>query len=72
MQIGYFEAMDNKCWEHNAAPKYYWLAIQIMIFYMTFIAIVCHFFRKFCQDDEPEDDEFQKNEHEDLAWSINK
>ena len=58
MQIGYFEAMDAKCWEHSAKPKYYWLAIQILVCYMSFIVIICHFFRKFCQDDDSVDDEF--------------
>jgi len=38
------------------------LAVQILVFYMSFIVIVCHFFRKFCQDDEVEDDEFKKTE----------
>ena len=67
MQIGYFEAMDKRCYAQEAKAKYYWVACQIIIFYMSFIVVICHFFRKFCQDDEDEDDEFAKNEQANLA-----
>ena len=63
MQIGYFEAMELKCWNQQAADKYYWLAGQILIVYMTAIMLICYFFRRFCQDDEePEDDNFDRDE----------
>ena len=66
MQIGYFEAMEARCYMQQSATKYYWIAGQIMILYMSFVVVICHFFRKFCQDD-PEDDEFQKNDTSNLA-----
>ena len=41
---------------------------------MGFAVVICHFFRKFCQDDDEVDDEYNKQEDmkaskEELAWA---
>jgi hypothetical protein len=50
MQFVYFEAQDSKCM--TAAPDlYFWLMFQILIIWVAAAIIVCHFFRKYCQED---------------------
>jgi hypothetical protein len=36
---------------------------QILVFYMGFAVVICHFLRKFCQDDDEVDDEYNKRDN---------
>ena len=39
-----------------SSPKaYFWLMAQILIIYVGMGLVVCHFFRKFCQDPDEEE-----------------
>ena len=61
MQIVYFESQGERCM--TIEPQlYFWLMGQILVFYMGFAVVICHFFRKFCQDDDEVDDEYNKQE----------
>lgn len=55
MQFTYFESQANKCM--YAAPTiYWWLMAQILLIWVGFAIIVCHFFRKYCQvEPDPQD-----------------
>ena len=55
MQFTYFEAQGNKCM--TASPDlYFWLMFQILVIWVGFAVIVCHFFRKYCQEEpNPQD-----------------
>jgi hypothetical protein len=36
----------------TASPDlYFWLMFQILVIWVSFATIVCHFFRKYCQDE---------------------
>ena len=55
MQFTYFESQANKCM--NSTPQlYFWLMFQILVIWVGFAIIVCHFFRKYCQvEPDPQD-----------------
>ena len=59
MQFVYFDSQGNRCIS-TAPDLYFWLMGQILVFYMGAAVVICHFFRKFCQDDE-DDDEYKNN-----------
>ena len=60
MQVSYFYSQSRDCM--TAAPDlYFWLCGQILVVYMGLAVIICHFFRKFCQEpDEEEDAEYRR------------
>ena len=59
MQVSYFYSQSRDCM--TAAPDlYFWLCGQILVVYMGLAVIICHFFRKFCQDPEEAEREDEK------------
>uniref|UniRef100_A0A7S3N4K5 Uncharacterized protein n=1 Tax=Strombidium inclinatum TaxID=197538 RepID=A0A7S3N4K5_9SPIT len=54
MQVTYFRSQEYTCMV--SAPKlYFWLMFQILCVYIGMGLVVCHFFRKFCQDPDEEE-----------------
>uniref|UniRef100_A0A7S3CN82 Uncharacterized protein n=1 Tax=Strombidium rassoulzadegani TaxID=1082188 RepID=A0A7S3CN82_9SPIT len=54
MQVTYFRSQEDSCMT-NAPVYYFWLMLQILVVYLGMVLVVCHFFRKFCQDPEEEE-----------------
>ncbi len=56
LQVTYFNSQQRNCM--NSAPDlYFWAMGQILVIYMGLAVVVCHFFRKFCQDPPVEGEE---------------
>ena len=53
MQVSYFKSQDSNCLT-SAPDLYIWLMGQILVLYVGMSIVICHFFRKFCQDPEEE------------------
>lgn len=55
MQVSYFNSQYNDCFR-IAPDLYLWTMGQILAVYMGLAIVICHFFRKFCQDPDPEEE----------------
>ena len=55
MQVTYFNSQYKNCIQ-TAPELYLWTMGQILAIYMGLAIIICHFFRKFCQDPDPEEE----------------
>ena len=51
MNVAYFDAQIKGC-IGTEPVLYFWLMAQILVLYVGMTIVVCHMFRKFCQDDE--------------------
>ena len=63
MQVTYFRSQEDSCMT-NAPVYYFWLMLQILVVYLGFVLVICHFFRKFCQDPEEEEDGYEEEDIE--------
>ena len=52
MQVAYFE--DQRCFR-LATMLYIWLCLNILLFYVVLVVVLCFFFRKFCGEPEVEE-----------------
>ena len=56
MQVSYFNSMSRNCLT-NVPNLFLWTFGQILAIYMGLAIVICHFFRKFCQDPDLEEEE---------------
>ena len=61
MQVSYFSSQYSNCMNSTGAPFYWWTMGQILAVYMGLAIVICHFFRKFCQDPALEEEQAQKD-----------
>jgi len=56
----------------NTPKVYFWLMFQILIIWVSFAVTVCHFFRKYCQNEEPDIEMGEEPEEEFLGYEPEK
>ena len=57
MQVSYFSAQYSNCITSTGAAFYWWTMGQILAVYIGLAVVICHFFRKFCQDPQLEEEQ---------------
>ena len=65
IQVSYFNSQSGNCLT-GSTTLYLWTMGQILAIYLGMGIIVCHFFRKFCQDNDEQEVEGQEGDDSDL------